>query len=113
MEWRAKNADVCEVVVRSGRVAVSGEIDVANAAVVGRRLRAHLNPGTVVIDCGAVTFVDVAGVRMLAGLGVAALAAGSVVCLRCSPALLETLALCGVRDLPGLTLDRDGSDDRS
>ena len=88
-------------------ITVSGAVDAANATAIGRRMRALLTPGDVVADCRAVTFIDVAGCRMLAELGLAALAVGAVVCLRCSPAVTRALDVCGIRDLPGVVIDRD------
>jgi anti-anti-sigma factor len=110
MERSSEDAIDCEVVCSTGCITVSGEIDIANATVIGRRLRAHLTPRNVVVDCRAVSFLDVAGFRMFAQLGIEAIAAGAVVCVRCSPAMTETLNLCGMRDLPGLVLDRDDHD---
>jgi anti-anti-sigma factor len=107
MERHSEDATDCEVVYSTGCITMSGEIDIANATVTGRRMCAHLTPGNVVVDCRAVTFLDAAGLHMLAQLGVAAIAAGAVVSLRCSPAVTETLNLCDVRELPGLVLDRD------
>jgi anti-anti-sigma factor len=110
MERYSDDAVVCEVVCSDGRITVSGEIDIANATVIGRRLRALLTPGTVLVDCRAVSFIDVAGLRMFAELGGAARAAGAVVRVLCSPAMTETFDLCGLRELPGLMLDRDDHD---
>ena len=59
------------------------------------------------MDCRDVTFLDVGGLRMLARVGAAATAAGAVVRLRCSPAVTETLSVCGLREIPGLVLDLD------
>jgi anti-anti-sigma factor len=110
MERHSEDAVDCEVVCFTGCITVSGEIDIANATVIGRRLRAHVAAGNVVADCRAVGFVDVAGLRMFARLGVAAIAAGTVVRVRCSPAITEMLYLCSVRELPGLVLERDDHD---
>jgi len=109
MEWRSEDATECEVVCSPGCIAVSGEIDIANATMIGRRIRARLTPGRVMVDCRAVTFVDVAGFRMLTELGIAAIAAGAVIYLRCSPAVMGMVHLFG-RPLPGLVLDRDDYD---
>jgi anti-anti-sigma factor len=110
MERRSEDTTGGEVVWSAGRITVSGEIDFANATMIGRQLRDLLAPGSVVVDCRAVTFLDVAGLRMLAGLGAAAIDAGTVVRLCCSPAVTKTMNLCGLRELRGLILDRDDHD---
>ena len=86
------------------------EIHLANAPVIEQRIRALLGMGNILVDCRAVTFLDVAGFRMFTRVGVAAIAADTIVCLRCSPRVLETLQLCGVREIPGVVLDRDNHD---
>ena len=110
MERRPEDSTGCEVAWSVGYITVSGEIDAANAAVIERRIRALINAGDVVVDCSAVTFLDVAGLRVLARTGVAAIDAGVVVRLRCSPAVTETLEVCGMRELPGVVLDLDDDD---
>jgi anti-anti-sigma factor len=99
-----------EVVWSAGCITVSGEIDSANARVIGRRMVALLIPGSIVVDCREVTFLDAAGLRMFADLGRAAIDVGAVVHLQSSPAVTETIKLCGVQELPGLVLDRDDAD---
>jgi anti-anti-sigma factor len=110
MEQRTEVLTGCEVVWSVGCLTVSGEIDLANAPVIEQRIRALLGMGDIIVDCRAVTFSDVAGFRMLTRVGVAAIAADTVVRLRCSPGVLETLQLCGVREIPGVVLDRDNHD---
>src|SRR5512142_3131736 len=100
MERHSDDATDCEVVCSPGHISVSGEIDIANAAAIGRRIRAAMVAERLVVDCRAVTFLDVAALRMLTHLGAAARATGTVVCLRCSPAVAEMLDLCGLRELP-------------
>ena len=100
----------CEVEWSAGWIKVTGEIDVANAPVIELRIRALLEAGDVVVDCGPVTFVDVAALRMLARVGNAAAAVSTVVRLRCSPVITETLALFDPCELPGMVLDRDDFD---
>ncbi|MDI6105136.1 STAS domain-containing protein [Actinoplanes sp. NEAU-A12] len=97
--------DGCEVVWSAGQIAVSGEIDVGNAEVIGERIRALLGPPVVTVDCAAVTFLDVAGMRMLARVGAAAAAVNTTVRLRRSPSVAETFALCNVDALPGIVMD--------
>jgi anti-anti-sigma regulatory factor len=108
MEQHTEDATGGEVERSPGGITVSGAIDIANATVIGERMCALLTSGKVVVDSRTVTFLDVAGVRMLARFGLAALARGAVVCVRCSSAITETLAVCGVRELPGLQLDHGG-----
>src|SRR5690242_9236071 len=110
MEQQTEVLTGCEVVWSVGCLTVSGEIDMANAPVIEQRIRALLAMGNILVDCRAVTFLDVAGFRMLTRVGVAAIAADMIVRLRCSPRVLETLQLCGVREIPGVVLDRDNHD---
>jgi hypothetical protein len=62
------------------------------------------------MDCGLVSSLDVTNFRMLSELGVGALAAGATVRLRCSPAVTESLNLCGVRQLTGVVQNGDSHD---
>jgi len=110
MEQQTEVLTGCEVVWSVGCLTVSGEIDLANASVIEQRIRALLGTGNILVDCRAVTFLDVAGFRMLTRVGVAAIAADTIVRLRCSPRVLEMLQLCGVREIPGVVLDRDNHD---
>lgn len=110
MERQSEFLTGCEVVWSTGSITISGEIDVANAPALGQRMRALVRTGQLVVDCRSVTFLDIAGLRMLAEVGVAALAAGVTVCLRCSPVVTELMDLCGVRELPGVALEQDGRD---
>ena len=112
MERQSEVLADCEVVWSVGRIEVSGAIDVANAPVLGERMRALVGDGELVVDCRSVTFLDVAGFRMLAEVGAAALARGATVCLQCSPVVTEMLNLCGVRELPGVVLEQDSQDDQ-
>src|SRR3954469_1470441 len=107
MERRSEDVTGREVVWSGGCITVSGDIDSANAPVIEQQMCALLGAGSVVVDCRAVTFLAVAGLRMLAQLGVAAIAVGAVVHLRCSRCVTETFSLCGMRELPGLVLDLD------
>jgi anti-anti-sigma factor len=110
MDRRSEDATGCQVGWPARCFTVSGEIDSVNAPMIEGRIRAFLSAGDVVVDCRAVTFLDVAGLRMLARTGVAAIAAGAVVRLQCSPAVTETLDVCGMRELPGVVLDLDDDD---
>jgi anti-anti-sigma factor len=110
MEQQTEVLTGCEVVWSVGCLTVSGEIDLANAPVIEQRIRALLGMGNILVDCRAVTFLDVAGFRMLTRVGVAAIAADTIVRLRGSPRVLETLQLCGVREIPGVVLDPDTHD---
>nr|WP_296065374.1 STAS domain-containing protein [uncultured Actinoplanes sp.] len=89
---------------------MSGEIDAATAPVIEQRVRGLLSAGDVVVDCRAVTFLDVAGLRMFARIGDAAVTTGAVMRLLCSPAVIETFDVCGVRELPGVVLNPDDHD---
>jgi len=100
----------CEVVWTPGLITLSGEIDVANAPALEQRMRALVGPEELVLDCRSVTFLDVAGFRMLAEVGLMAMAAGTTVCLQCSPVVTEMLNLCGVRELPGVALEHDSDE---
>lgn len=100
----------CEVAWSPGWIVVSGAIDLANAPMLERRMRALIGPGQLLVDCRAVTFLDVAGLRMLAEVGAVALAAGTAVCLQCSPVVTEMLNLCGVRELPGVALEHESQE---
>lgn len=110
MEQQSEVLAGCEVVWSPGRIRFSGAIDMANAPALGRRLRALLGPGQLAVDCRSVTFLDVAGLRMLAEVGLAALAANGTVCLQCSPVVTDMLDLCGVRELPGVALEHGSKD---
>jgi anti-anti-sigma factor len=110
MERRSEDSAGREVVRSAEGVTLSGDIDEANVPEIERRLCAVLEAGDVVVDGRAVTFLDVAGLRMLARVGVAAAAAGAVVRMRCSPAMTETFNVCGVRELPGLKMEREWDD---
>jgi anti-anti-sigma factor len=110
MERQSEVLAGCEVVWSTGWIMVSGAIDLASAPALERRLRALVGPGELVVDCRSVTFLDVAGLRMLAGLGDLARAGGTTVCLHCSPEMTEMLTLCGVRELPGVALRPENDD---
>ncbi|WP_433717279.1 STAS domain-containing protein [Actinoplanes sp. CA-051413] len=110
MERQSEVLAGCEAVWSAGWIAVSGAIDAANAPVVGHRMRALVGPGELHVDCRSVTFLDAAGLRMLAEVGATAHAEGATVCLQCSPAVTEMLTLCGVRELPGVTLKHASHD---
>ena len=110
MERQSEVLTGCEVVWSVGCLTISGEIDLANAPMIGQRIRALMGVEHVVVDCRAVTFLDVAGLRMFHRMGAAAVAADTVVRLRYSPVVTETLTLCGVREIPGVVLDQDDHD---
>ena len=110
MERQSEVLAGCEAEWSAGWIAVSGAIDAASAPGLGQRLRALVGPGQLDVDCRSVTFLDVAGLRMLAEVGATAHAVGATVCLQCSPAVTEMLTLCGVRELPGVAL-KHGSHD--
>jgi anti-anti-sigma factor len=110
MEWHSEQLAGCELAWSAGSITMSGEIDAADAPMIENVLRTLLGAGSFVVDCRAVTFIDVAGLRMIAQVGVAATAVGAVVGLHCSPAVTETLNLCGLHELPGLVLTRDDHD---
>lgn len=112
MGWQSEVLIGCELLWSAGCIRVCGDIDLANASAVERRIRALIGLEDLIVDCREVTFVDAAGIRMLARVGAAAVAAGANVRLRCSPVVIETLKLCYVRELPGLTLDRGSHDSR-
>ena len=69
MERQSEALAGCEVVWSAGWIRVSGAIDVASAPALERRMGALVGPGEFVVDCRSVTFLDAAGLRMLAGLG--------------------------------------------
>src|SRR3954447_6720355 len=51
---------------RAEVVTLAGEIDLATAPAIGRRITAHMTaPGAVLIDLTGVSFLDSAGVRLL------------------------------------------------
>ena len=51
---------------RANLIRLTGEIDLANAHLIGRRIVAHVvDAGAVLIDLTAVSFLDSAGVRLL------------------------------------------------
>lgn len=109
MERHVEDLTGCEMAWSAGSITISGEIDAANAPVIEQRMRALLSAGNVVVDCRAVTFLDVAGLRMLAQLGVVATALSAVVRVLCSPTVTATVNLCGPHELCGLVLDHSGS----
>jgi anti-sigma B factor antagonist len=54
---------------RATVIRLAGEIDLANAHLIGRRIVAHVvDAGAVLIDLTAVSFLDSAGVRLLDAL---------------------------------------------
>jgi anti-anti-sigma factor len=110
MERQSEVLTGCEVVRPAGCTTGSGEIDLANAPMPGQRIATLLGMGDLILDCRPVAFLDAAGLHLLAEGGVVAITAGVAVCLRCSPEVTETLNLCGVRELPGIVLDRDSHD---
>ncbi|MFC6565455.1 STAS domain-containing protein [Actinoplanes utahensis] len=97
----------CELMWSADEIALSGEIDASNAALIGARIHALLGAPVVTVNCAAVTFLDVAGLRMLVRTGVAAAAADTIVRLRCSPAVLLTFQLCESRNPLGMVLQGD------
>jgi anti-anti-sigma factor len=110
MERRSEDASGCEVAWSAGCVTVSGEIDISNATVVGQRMSSALNSGDLVVDLRAVSFLDVAGFRMLTRLGAEAAGSGVAVRVRCSRAVIEMMRLYGMSEVPGLHLDCGGHD---
>src|SRR5689334_14789802 len=86
-------------------VVLAGAIEGSNAAVIEERIRAHLGAHGVTVDGTAVDFLDVAGLRMIIRIGVAAVAQRTLVRLQCSPAILLVMALCDVSDIPGIVLE--------
>ncbi|GAA4605605.1 anti-anti-sigma factor [Actinoplanes octamycinicus] len=96
----------CELTTSDGHLALAGEIDLANAAMIETRLIAALAHPVTELDCRAVTFLGAPGVRALLRVAAAALAAGITLHLHCSPAVAKTLDLCGCRRVPGAVLHR-------
>ncbi|WP_035855074.1 STAS domain-containing protein [Cryptosporangium arvum] len=88
--------------VRSGhRLAVSGEIDQANAAALG----VALEDGVTVLDLTGVTFFGVAGVRVPLEIGAVAAGRGHVVRVSCSSPVRRVLEVCDLPAVAGLELD--------
>jgi anti-sigma B factor antagonist len=87
-------------------VALSGEIDVSNAASLEDRvLRSISSAGSVVVDLTRLTFIDSAGVRLLDHL-VAADPPGGIRVVVSAGGVRTTLRLCGFRpDLLADTLE--------
>jgi anti-anti-sigma factor len=100
----------CEVAWSPGLITMSGVIDMANASAIERHMRGLIHSGDLVVDCRSITFLDVAGSRLLAEVGVMAIAAGATVCLQCSQVVTEMLNLCGVREIPGVVLKHENHD---
>jgi anti-anti-sigma factor len=107
MEQQSEILAGCEVVSSSGVITMSGVIDMANASAIERHMRGLIRSGDLVVDCRSITFLDVAGSRLLAEVGVMAMAAGATVCLQCSQVVTEMLTLCGVREIPGVVLEHE------
>jgi anti-anti-sigma factor len=87
---------------------LSGEIDVAEAPVVAGRLAALGNPhGDLVVDATHLSFIDVAGCRVL--LEAAERLAGSarLVVMRPPACLVTVMGACGWADHPRLVLLAD------
>jgi anti-sigma B factor antagonist len=86
---------------RADLVRLTGEIDLANAPLIGREIVAHIaTPRAVLIDLTAVSFLDSAGVRLLDALVGDLDDHGAVIRLvvgEGSPARM-TLQLCAFRD---------------
>jgi anti-anti-sigma factor len=94
--------------VEGGCVHVQGEIDVANAARLADVLAAAVAAGTTVVDCSALTFCGVAGVRAVlaaaAGVGVA----GCLQLVELDPFVARTFRVLGCGALPWLELRERG-----
>lgn len=97
----------CEVAWSADGITLSGEVDAGNAAVIGARIRALLGAPVVTVTCTAVTFLDIAGMRMLVHVGASAAVVDTIVQLRCSPAVLRTFQLCGLGSPMGMVLQGD------
>jgi anti-anti-sigma factor len=110
MEQQSEILAGCEVVWSPGVITMSGVIDMANAPAIERHMRGLIRSGDLVVDCRSITFLDVAGFRLLAQVGVMAMAAGATVCLQCSQVVTEMLTLCGVREIPGVVLKHEDHD---
>jgi anti-anti-sigma factor len=110
MEQQSEILAGCEVVWSSGVITMCGVIDMANASAIERHMRGLIRSGDLVVDCRSITFLDVAGFRLLAAVGVMAMAAGATVCLQCSQVVTEMLTLCGVREIPGVALEHEDHD---
>lgn len=104
MERRSEILEGCELVWSDDGIVLTGEIDPANVTLVEERVLPLIADPVTVIDCRTVTFLDAAGIRMLARLGSAALGANAVVRVRCSAPVTMSLRLCGFDELPGLSL---------
>ncbi|RAS70039.1 anti-anti-sigma factor [Lentzea atacamensis] len=96
----------CELTRADDRIAVTGEIDAANAGAIADRVCGALGGTVVVVDLRAVTFFSAAGVHLLRRIAAAARTSDTIVQVLCSSAVRHTARLCGVTELPGLVLDR-------
>ncbi|OJF11076.1 STAS domain-containing protein [Couchioplanes caeruleus] len=105
MERRFEVVAGCKVVWSAGEIALSGDIDAGNAAVIGELICVLVGAAVVTVDCTALTFLDAAGMRMLLRVGAAAAARDTILPLRCSPAVLEVFYIFHAWDAPGLVIE--------
>lgn len=82
------------------RLAVTGELDIATAPSVEDALAGLQDHGTVIVDLGELTFIDVTGVRTFAAADRRARSDGSLlVILNCRPSVRWLFEVTGTGDL--------------
>ncbi|WP_143175369.1 STAS domain-containing protein [Cryptosporangium aurantiacum] len=113
---RSESLVRCDL-TRSGEcLAITGEIDEANASALADRIGAALADRITLLDLRGVTFFSAAGVRMLLLVGPAVGVTDSGLRVRCSTAVWRIVALCGVAEVSGLLFEpstRAGTDTSS
>lgn len=89
----------------TGRVAVSGEVDLSSAYLVSSAIDAELACGRtrVVVDLRRVTFCDAAGIRALVRARDAAERSGADLVVQPSPSVLLVLDVASATDVVELT----------
>ena len=102
---RSENLTRCGLIRSGHRLAVSGEIDEANASALGKHIGAAFGTGVTVVDLSEVTFFSAAGLRAVLGLGPIATRHGVDVRVRCSPQVWRVVELCGIPSIGGLLLE--------
>lgn len=83
-----------DILGATGRLELSGELDVANVDFLETQLRDRLQAANALVDCSGIRFVDVAGCRLLRRGMVGELGAGQLVLQNVPPMVTRVMEIC-------------------